>query len=94
MESWVCDSGASEHMTFSLQGMFDFEPVSKPMITATGDDYTIEGFGTLSLVFVDDAGIEASVKLKHVAYVPHLSYNHYSMKAAVKQGGTFTQLMP
>ncbi|CAN0457427.1 unnamed protein product, partial [Discosporangium mesarthrocarpum] len=73
MESWVCDPGASENKTFSLEGMFAFEPVSKPMITATGDEHTIEGFSTLSLVFVDDEGIEASVKLKHVAYVPHLS---------------------
>ncbi|CAN0468016.1 unnamed protein product, partial [Discosporangium mesarthrocarpum] len=77
LESWVCDSGASEHMTFSLEGMFDFEPVSEPMITATGDEYTIEGFGTQRLVFIDIEGIEASVKLKHISYVPHLTYNLY-----------------
>ncbi|CAN0138002.1 unnamed protein product [Discosporangium mesarthrocarpum] len=89
-ESWVCDSGAAERMTFSLEGMFDLESVSKPMITATGDEYTIEGFGTLSLVFLDDEGIEASVKLKHVAYVPHLSCNFFSMKAAAECGHSFT----
>ncbi|CAN0389525.1 unnamed protein product, partial [Discosporangium mesarthrocarpum] len=90
MESWVCDYGASEHMTFSLQSMFDFEPISKPMITATGDEYTIEGFDTLSLGFVDDEGIEASVELQHVTYVLHLSYNLYSMKAAAERGHSFT----
>ncbi|CAN0446686.1 unnamed protein product, partial [Discosporangium mesarthrocarpum] len=90
VESWVCDSGAYEHMTFSSEGKFDFKPVSKPMITATGDQYTIEGFVNLNLVFLDDEGIEASVKLKHVASVSHLSYNLYSRKAAAETGHSFT----
>ncbi|CAN0395341.1 unnamed protein product, partial [Discosporangium mesarthrocarpum] len=90
MESWVCDFGTSEHMTFSLEAMFDFEPVSNPMITATGGEYTIEGFGTLSSVFVDGEGIEASVKLEHVAYLPRLLYNLCSMKAAAGRGHSLT----
>ncbi|CAN0298119.1 unnamed protein product, partial [Discosporangium mesarthrocarpum] len=90
MVAYTCDSGASEHMTFSLKGMFDLDPVSKPMITATGDEYAIEGFGTLSLVFVVDEGVEPLVKLEHVAYAPHLSYNLHSMKVAAERGHSFT----
>ncbi|CAN0428904.1 unnamed protein product, partial [Discosporangium mesarthrocarpum] len=84
LEPWVLDSGASCHMTFSLEGITDFLPCNKPMAGATGEEHRIEGYGKLRLQFVDEKGTEEMVTLDRVAYVPALQHNLFSLMTAHK----------
>ena len=54
------------------------------MTTASGDTFPAEGFGSLD-VTVYAFGIPRVLKLKRVMYVPSLSYNLFSLKAAAHQ---------
>ncbi|CAN0509900.1 unnamed protein product, partial [Discosporangium mesarthrocarpum] len=89
LEPWILDSGASCHMTFSLEGMTDFEPCNRPMAGATGEKHRIEGHGKLSLGFVDESGNEAVVTLDRVAYIPALKHNLFSLTTAHRSGFSF-----
>ncbi|CAN0449366.1 unnamed protein product, partial [Discosporangium mesarthrocarpum] len=75
----VLDSGASCHMTFSLEGTTDFLPCNKPM---AGEEHRIEGYGKLRLQFVDEKGTEEMATLDRVAYVPALQHNLFSLMTA------------
>ncbi|CAN0466500.1 unnamed protein product [Discosporangium mesarthrocarpum] len=89
LEPWILDSGASCHMTFSLEGMTNFKPCSRPMAGATGEKHRIEGYGKLSLEFVDESGNEAMVTLNRAAYVPALKHNLFSLMTVHKSGFSF-----
>ncbi|CAN0498591.1 unnamed protein product, partial [Discosporangium mesarthrocarpum] len=89
LEPWILDSGPSCHMTFSLEGMTDFKPCSRPMAGTTGEKHQIEGYGKLSLELVDESGNEAMVTLNRVAYVPALKHNLFSPMTAHKSGFSF-----
>ncbi|CAN0372158.1 unnamed protein product [Discosporangium mesarthrocarpum] len=77
-------------MTFSLEGITDFLPCSKPMAGATGEEHRIKGFGRLRLQFVDERGTEEMVTLDRVAYILALQYNLFSWMTAHKSGFSFT----
>ncbi|CAM9592777.1 unnamed protein product, partial [Discosporangium mesarthrocarpum] len=72
-EEWVCDSGASHHMTGDARGLRDYKRVSGKVIgVATGEKTSIEGFGTLNLDFPLADKTLLNIELKSVAYVPKL----------------------
>ncbi|CAN0466534.1 unnamed protein product, partial [Discosporangium mesarthrocarpum] len=89
IESWVLDSGAPCHMTFSLEGITDFLPCNKAMAGATGEEHRSEGNEKLRLQFVDENGTEEMVTLDGVAYVPALQHNLFSLMTAHKSGFSF-----
>ncbi|CAM9101106.1 unnamed protein product, partial [Discosporangium mesarthrocarpum] len=87
LEPWVLDSGASCHMTFSSEGITDFLPCHKPMVT--GEEHRLESYGKLRLQFVDEKGAEEMVTLERVAYVLALQHNLFSLMTVHKSGFSF-----
>jgi transposase InsO family protein len=72
--SWVMDSGATDHMTNSPNGFFTYLPCpsSRKIATADGSLTTVAGVG--------DVKLGPSLILKNVLHVPRLSTNLVSIK--------------
>ena len=72
--SWVIDSGATDHMTHSSQNFSTYTPCpnSRKIATADGSLITVAGFG--------DIKINSSFVLKNVLHVPRLSTNLVSIQ--------------
>ena len=73
------------HMTAYIDRMFDLKPCKGKMITATGDMFDIEGYGSLHLN-IRTNGIIHQARLTRVAYVPKISYHLFSLRAAADAG--------
>ena len=48
-EAWLCDSGASTHMTPSPDGMVNYRECNLKLRIADGSTRTIEGYGDINL---------------------------------------------
>ena len=85
MEGWYFDTGASGHMSPSLEGMTNLQSCNKSLQVANGVTLPIEGKGNLVVEF--QSGLESvRLQLHEVAYVPKLSYHLLSLLKAVEQG--------
>jgi hypothetical protein len=75
---WVIDSGATDHMTYSVAGFTSYQPCpsNKKIIVVDGSLTTIAGQGTIPLnpVFT----------LKRVLHVPNLTANLLSIQKLIK----------
>ena len=87
-EAWLCDSGASTHMTPLADGMTNCRECSLKLCIADGSTRTVEGYGDINFVFRSGNGL-VRVSLSNVAHVPDLRYNPFSLPTLVEHGHTF-----
>ena len=87
-EAWLCNSGASTHMTPSANCMINYKECNMKPRIADGSTRSIEGYGDINLVFRFGNGL-VQVLLTNVAHVPDLRYHLFSLPTLVKNGHTF-----
>ena len=87
-EAWLCDSGASTHMTPSADGMINYRECNFKLRIADGSTHTIEGFGDINFVLRSGNGL-VQVTLTTIAHVPDLRYHLFSLPTLVKHGHAF-----
>ena len=89
-ETWLCDSGASTHMTPSANGMINYRECNLKLRIADGSTRMIEGCGDINFVFRSGNDL-VQVTLTNVAHVPDLRYRLLSLPNLVKHGHTFKE---
>ena len=87
-EAWICDSGASTHMTPSADCILNYRECNLKLRIADGSTRSIEGYGDVRFVFRSGNGL-VQVLLTNVAHVPDLRYHLFSLPTLVKNGHTF-----
>ena len=87
-EAWLCDSGASTHMTPSADGMINYRKCKLQLRVTGGSTGTVERYGGITFVFRSGNGL-GRVMLTNVAHVPDFLYLILSLPTLVKNGHTF-----
>ena len=76
-DSWIIDSGASDHMTSARKNFFTYSPCS-------GHDKVRIADGSLSLIIGKGfVKCTPSITLPFALYIPHFSYNLLSVSALI-----------
>uniref|UniRef100_A0ABD2WUZ7 Integrase catalytic domain-containing protein n=1 Tax=Trichogramma kaykai TaxID=54128 RepID=A0ABD2WUZ7_9HYME len=86
-DSWIADSGATNHMTANKQHFSAFKPFSSPISVevANGDKMLAYGCGSVDIeLSVKDEIISA--KLSDLWYVPNLGHQLFSVPQAIMHG--------
>jgi hypothetical protein len=69
---WVGDSGASCHMTCSLDGMHNLRTINSPIQIGTGETITCTQVGDKWVKVFQQDGSSKDIELKNCKYVPGL----------------------
>ncbi|UYV60463.1 hypothetical protein LAZ67_1001224, partial [Cordylochernes scorpioides] len=89
-DSWIADSGATDHMTFRREWFSTFEEIPEgvhPVCLGDGKQIYAKGKGNIDILsYVDSQKINAT--LLDVLYVPELETNLFSISTATKHGLT------
>ncbi|UYV60351.1 hypothetical protein LAZ67_1000907 [Cordylochernes scorpioides] len=89
-DSWIVDSGATDHMTFRREWFSTFEEISEgvhPVCLGDGKKIYAKGKGNIDILsYVDSQKINAT--LLDVLYIPELVTNLFSLSTATKHGLT------
>ncbi|UYV81871.1 hypothetical protein LAZ67_20002749 [Cordylochernes scorpioides] len=89
-DSWIADSGATDHMTFRREWFSTFEEIPEgvhPVCLGDGKKIYAKGKGNIDILsYVDSQKINAT--LLDVLYVPELETNLFSISTATKHGLT------
>ena len=82
---WIIDSGASSHMTHNKDILMNYKEFAVPENVALGDSSVVKalGSGTVSLMMFLDGNKMKKGTLRNVLYVPKLTCNLFSVRAAV-----------
>ena len=84
---WLIDSGASSHMTNQRELFSEYHPFSIPEKVCLGDGRLVEAFGSGNIPVVMEIGNKTKKgRFYDVLYVPKLSHNLFSVRAASKRG--------
>jgi hypothetical protein len=83
---WIGDSGASCHMTCSLDGMVNIRDINSPVQVGSGESLECMKIGDKRLCAVQSDGTMSDVILRDCKYVPDLFTNLFSITKAL-QGG-------
>ena len=83
-ESWILDSGASQHMTNKKNWYSSWKPLQEPINVIVGNDAKIpaEGLGNISFL----ASTGEKKQLTDVLYVPKIKRNLLSIAAITDRG--------
>ncbi|UYV66529.1 hypothetical protein LAZ67_4001965 [Cordylochernes scorpioides] len=89
-DSWIADSGATDHMTFRREWFSTFEEIPEgvhPVCLGDGKKIYAKGKGNINILsYVDSQKINAT--LLDVLYIPELETNLFSISTATKHGLT------
>ncbi|UYV67996.1 hypothetical protein LAZ67_5002745, partial [Cordylochernes scorpioides] len=89
-DSWIADSGATDHMTFRREWFSTFEEIPEgvhPVCLGDGKKIYAKGKGNIDILsYVDSQEINAT--LLDDLYVPELETNLFSISTATKHGLT------
>ena len=83
---WIGDTGASCHMTPSLEGMTDIKKINTRIKIGNGEDLTAEKVGTFRGNIEYANGKSMATTLKDVKYVPNLDCNLLSLTSVMDKG--------
>ena len=83
---WVADSGASSHMTNSLEGMTDLRESKSYVTFGDSKRLKVSKIGTKHGVAVQKNGEIKKIAIRNVKYVPDLYCNLFSLTSAMRQG--------
>jgi gag-polypeptide of LTR copia-type len=86
---FLCDSGASSHMTNSDEGLVDVTSINREVTLRNGSVVKATKMGSIQTVLNNSAGKNVKVTLKDVVYVPDLRFNLLSVGQIAKSGVTF-----
>lgn len=84
--TWIADSGASTHMTNTLDGMFDMVDANINISVGDGRKMTTTKIGKWKGVAIDQEGRKNNITLTNVSYVPDLMVNLFSLTTAMDKG--------
>ena len=86
---WIVDSGATQHMTYQKNCLYDYVDFKKPCIVNLGDDRTISAYGKGSYnILADINGRTQNISLREVLYLPELGKNLLSIRAMTRLGAS------
>ena len=85
---WIIDSGASSHMTSEKHVLVNFQDFAEPENVALGDGRVVKalGSGSARMNMLFQATESKKAVLYDVLYVPKLTCNLFSVRAAVSKG--------
>ena len=84
---WIIDSGATQHMTYEKDQLFNYVEFKQPCTVNLGDDRFILAYGKGTYRIVADLGDRVqNISLRDVLYLPDLEKNLLSVRAMVKLG--------
>ena len=88
MDKWLVDSGASSHMTREKEILSDYRQFEKPEKVGLGDGRTVDAVGVRNVHVEMVFGISKPKKyvICQVLYVPKLTCNLFSVRAAAVKG--------
>jgi len=85
---WVIDSGATRHMTFQKELLSDYCQFKSPEAVGLGDGHTVDAYGAgrvkVSMLLGRSSSFDTA--MSSVLYVPQLSCNLFSVRAATLKG--------
>ena len=87
-EAWICDSGASTHMTPSADCMINSRECHLKLRIDSGSTRSIEGYGDIRVIFRSGNDL-VQVLLTNVAQGPDLGHHLFSLPTLVEHGHTF-----
>ena len=87
-ESWIADSGSTEHMTSDATALTEYKPAVSGNMVEVADKtlLPVQGYGGLTLELQQPGGITA-VTLQKVAHVPALGRNLLSTRRTGERSG-------
>ena len=85
---WIGDSGASSHMTNSLEGMIDLRNIKSYVTFGDSKRLEVTKIGTKQGIVIQKNGTVRNIEIKNVKYVPDMYCNLFSITSAMKQGFT------
>lgn len=88
--TWIADSGASTHMTNTMDGMFDVTDANINISVGDGRKMTTTKVGKWKGVAIDLEGRKTNITLTNVSFVPDLMVNLFSLTAAMDKGFSVT----
>ena len=85
---WLVDSGASSHMTWNQKLLMDYEEFEIPEEVRLGDGRTVDavGVGNIHVRMLFKVSERKKSVMYKVLYVPQLSCNLFSVRAAASKG--------
>ena len=89
-EQWLIDSGATSHMTYSRELLHYYRKFDVPQTVSFGDGRSVEaiGAGNIELKMMFKVSKKKRCTMKNVLYVPKLTSNLFSVRAAVLNGNS------
>ena len=87
---WIGDTGASCHMTNSLNGMIKLKQTNTTIQIGDGKSITGTQVGTWQGFVVNKDGSKSRLTLEEVAYVPTLAMNLFSITKALSNKATLS----
>ena len=89
-EKWIIDSGATSHMTHSKELFYHYRKFEVPEKVSLGDGRTVEAIdtGDIQVNMTFKVSEQKSCVMRGVLYVPKLTCNLFSVRAAVLKGNT------
>ena len=86
--TWICDSGASGHLSTSLKGMINVRQITRAVSMGNGQDVQLTHEGDLPFVSLARNGEERIATLKDVGISTSMHYNLFSLTKAMTDGWT------
>ena len=89
-EEWIIDSGATSHMTHSKELLYQYCKFEVPEKVSLGDGRHVEALGTgdIQVNMTFKVSKQKNCVMRRVLYVPKLTSNLFSVRAAVLKGNT------
>jgi hypothetical protein len=84
--TWIADSGATTHMTNSLEGMFDLADAKISISVGDGRKMKTLKTGKWRGTAIDSEGTRRQITLSNVSFVPDLMVNLFSLTAVMDNG--------
>jgi hypothetical protein len=84
--TWIADSGATTHMTNSLEGMYDLADAKVSVSVGDGRKMRTVKTGKWRGIAVDSEGTRKPITLSNVSYIPDLMVNLFSLTAVMDKG--------
>jgi len=85
---WLMDSGCTEHITNNINDYITYTPFQEPKevyLAKVGAKMNFIGFGIIKAV-INYNGIQSSVELTDVLYIPDAAHRYLSIRRLDKQG--------
>lgn len=86
---WIANSGASCHLTYDLEGLYDVKKCGGTIRTSNGNIIASDRMGKLDVVAIQKDGTTRKITLSDVKYSPNLGYNLFSLSRVMLHGLSF-----